>query len=393
MRRLIGYAVRNVWRSRTRGLGLTGLLAAAVMVMILIADGYAFLFDAVARSQERAQGSFWFVHEAGGALPYSAYLGLKRALLADDRIGDVRAEAPVSGLLGTEERSAPVTGIALEAIASGGVAAESTAAIDLDLGQALATTLAAAPGDMLSGFLLDRGFTLAVKNVVATEAQVLDRFYVRLRLEDIVSRGVDPAVTGIHVWLKPAAAAAGYSGKDAALASFISELSARPELAGYSAYSSALGNTRADQIVRVYDENYRVVMLVVGLTMVLALVNVLSLNVRERSQELGTLRSLGTPIRRLRLMVLVEAVAVALIAWSVGSILSLVAGMVVNAAGGLTFPPPPTSDTPIHIGLSWTTEAFLRSGATAVLGAVVAALAAAAGLGRRSVIEQLCVRD
>lgn len=69
----------------------------------------------------------------------------------------------------------------------------------------------------------------------------------------------------------------------------------------------------------------------------LALLGTMSLNVLERTRELGMVRAVGAERRAIRSIVLVEGLTVALLSWVLGSLLSVPIAWVMGRAIGMTF--------------------------------------------------------
>ena len=64
---------------------------------------------------------------------------------------------------------------------------------------------------------------------------------------------------------------------------------------------------------------------------VIGIVNTLGLSVLERTREIGLLRAVGLSRRKLRLMITLESVAIALLGAVLGMVLGLVIGVVLRA--------------------------------------------------------------
>ena len=375
-------AGRNLLRSPRRSLALLSLLTAAFLTVTLIRAGYADMFDQVKKSRYASNGHFSFSPRAGTELGWETYRAVAERAAADGRFTRLSAVMEGEGLVGTEERSAPVSGAAVE-----GAFAEwelPGGAVKAELGSALAASLRLRRGDEFSAFVGGIGFTLVVDDIVETEVAIRDRFFVRLPLEAFVARGGAERINRVRLWTGVA---------DADRRALLSEVRAWPGLADCEWQAAELGNTEINAIIRVYEDNFRVILAVTGAVILLALANVMLLSRWERGVELGTLLSLGTPPSRLASILTLESAFLALASCVVGAVLSLAVCAVVNLAGGVTLPPPPTVDYPIRLTLKSEPRAFLLAGGLSLACAVVAGLVAAAGLRRTALIDLLFERN
>lgn len=397
MIRLLAFAFRNVFRSPARSASLAAIATIGACVLILIAAGYEDLFHNAAAQSVASDGDILLTREEiadgiakAATLTWTEYQQARQRLLSSPFVKDVRAESKIDGIVGTAERSAPCSGSAFE----DGERVDGEV-IPATMGDALARTLGIAKGAEVGGLVADCGMTLKVTELVKTEATLRDRFYVRIPIDALVSAEANPQVDAIRVWLKEGVSApsldreSGSAGYDGALKA----LAGMPELRGYAVRSMPKGNTEINKIVGVYRSNYRVVAIVVGLTIALAFLNVLSLSIYERQQELGTLRSMGTPVAQIRLMLVAETLVVALASCCAASVISAIAGAVINACGGLTFPAPPGEQSDIHVGMLVTASRIAKVSALVLLGGAVSALVGSLKLGTAPIVGQLEIRD
>lgn len=393
MTRVLAFAFRNMARNRVRSVSLIALASVGVCALILIAAGYEYLFASAASRSVESDGDILLVRtkdSADAPVAWDGYLAIKARLLSGGLVKDVRAETDIEGIVGTENVSAPCSGSAYE-----GGETVSLDAVPAVMGVSLARTLGVSKGSVLGGLIADCGMTLAVSDVVKTEATLRDRFYVKIPLDALIKAEANPGIDEIRVWLADGVRApsldreGGSKGYDEES----KKIAGIPELAAYEIRSIPTGNTEVNKIVGVYRTNYRVVEVVVCLTLMLAFLNVLSLSVYERQQELGTLRSMGTSVNRIRCMLVAETVMVALLSWGIGTALAATSGAIINARGGLVFPAPPGSASDIRVGMLFSPAKAVQIGILVVSGAVISALASSRSLGSTSVVEQLEVRD
>lgn len=340
MKAVFTLALRNLVHSPKRSLFLLAFLCAAFLSITLIRAGYADMFERVRKSVIRSQGDLFFSASDSRGMDLAAYLALKDKLLSDGRISEVKAMADVQGLAGTEETSAPVSGYAIEDFLGG--PAEVDGSVGVDLGASLAASLGLKPGDSFSGYVNDSGFDFRLQEAVRTEAVALDRFYIKMPFEALTERDGGARVSRVLVW---------FSAGGGDPLGLIREISASPELAGYKSSAYELGNTNANSVVAIYEDSFRVVLLVVAATMLLALSNAMLLSSWERGQEWGTMLAIGSPFASVGAVILLESVLLALAAALAGGVLTLSISIIANAAGGIRLPPPPTATEPMLIGL------------------------------------------
>ena len=408
MRRTAAYAFRNLRRSKIRTLLLMGMGAAGISVMLLIAGGYQYIFNALGNESSAVNGDIRLdADNAEAALTWDAYRAVKEKLLSGGLVTAALAEAEISGLIGTADRSIPCNGTAFEgSFSNNGAAFEGGIIFERDgtfegggaenpvpasIGAALARSLGVSPGTLLSGFIADCGLTLEVERIIQTEAAIRDRFYIALPLEALLERGAETGVTSLRIWLARSLSAPGLS-RDSdspyytkALA-LIREI---PELEPFTLYSMKEGNTVNNKIVHVYRTNYRVIETVIMISLFLAFLNVLSLSMYERRQEFGTLRAMGTPVSHIRLLLITETLFIAAASWIAGALLSTILGLAVNAAGGAVFPPPPGRSDPLRVGIRLSAEKALFTGLTFVVSATGGALMGTLFLGKSGIVKQL----
>jgi putative ABC transport system permease protein len=382
MRQEITVAFRNLFRSPARSLSLLVLLCMSFLALTLIKAAYADMFARIKKSYAASRGDVSFSLSGPGGLDITEYRAFKEKLLRGGRFSAVVAAAAVQGLVGTDSGSAPVSGYAVEG-SSPGRRAEGDP-IDAELGIALADSLGLAAGDEFSGLINDSGFGFRLVKTVRTEAKALDRFFLSMPLEALEERNSQARVGRIGIWI---------ASEEFEKGVLIRELGKMSELAGYSCFAYELGNTEVNSIVKVYEDNFTVVLIVVAATMLLALANVSLLSAWERGQEWGTMLALGNRFASLGAVMAFEALILALAAAAAGGLLTLAAAAIVNAAGGISLPPPPTATGPIRIAFKPEWSAFALAASASVLCALAASLIAARSVRRNSIIELLFERN
>lgn len=98
---------------------------------------------------------------------------------------------------------------------------------------------------------------------------------------------------------------------------------------------------------------FNLISFVVGFVLFLVvgagIANTMFMSVMERKKEIDTMKALGAEKRHIKSMFLLEGFFLGLLGAFIGLALSVLLVVVINALGGITFPPPPGSSTPITI--------------------------------------------
>jgi ABC-type lipoprotein release transport system permease subunit len=382
MIRALALAARGLARAPGRSLGLIALTCSGFLAVAMVRAGYADMFDRIRSGYARSEGDFTLVLSKGSGLSLGEYRRLKPRIAALGPFSAVRASVPIEGLIGLGERSAPASGLAIEDSGLEGDTAGRP--IEAQLGEGLARTLGAAPGDELSALLGDSGYDLALAGAVKTGAATLDRFFVRMPLEQLEDGDPSPCVDRIRVWL---------ADPGRPLAGAIAGLRSLPELSGYEARAYELGNTEVNSVVDVYEGSFRVVLAAVAATLLLALGNATLISSWERGAEWGTMLALGAGFPRVASTLVLESALIGAAASAAGCLIALASSAAVNLLGGLAFPPPPTQVEPIIVRFKPEAGSLALASALAMACSLIAALVAALGIGRRTVVELLFERN
>ncbi len=382
MMRALVAAFRGIARAPGRSLALFSLLCAAFLALTLIRSGYADMFDRIRTSMENADGDIRFAASEGAGMSMAEYRGLKEGLAAKGRFSAIRASIGIDGLVGNEEKSAPASGRAIE---DSGLAFDSFESwAEVEMGEALARTLYAAPGDELSALFGGAGFNLRLARPVKTQAAMLDRFYIKMPLEILEAGESAIRIDEIGFWLSDP--------EDSAI-DVIDDLSSLPELAGYAAAAYELGNTVANSIVDVYEESFRVVLVAVTIAMLLAIGNATLISSWERGSEWGTMLALGAPFTRVISVLVLEALILGAAASAAGSLVTLAVSALANLAGGIAFPPPPTQTEALIVRFKPEASSLALASGISIACAAIAAFVASLGARRRTVVELLYERN
>src|SRR5579862_9440101 len=127
------------------------------------------------------------------------------------------------------------------------------------------------------------------------------------------------------------------------------------------------------QVVKMFSSIFLFIALVMGVIVLFAVINTMTMNVMERTNEVGTIRALGVRRAGIRSQFTVEGVLIGAIGASVGAVVALGVAALINHAG-LTWIPPGNA-TAIPLRLDVAGRAALVGGAWLGL-AIVTTLAA-----------------
>ena len=127
------------------------------------------------------------------------------------------------------------------------------------------------------------------------------------------------------------------------------------------------------QVKNMFSAIFLFIALVMGVIVLFAVVNTMTMNVMERTNEVGTIRALGVRRAGIRSQFTVEGVLIGAIGATVGAVLALVIAALVNHAGLTWIPPGNATAVPLRLDVAG--RAALVGGAWLGL-AIVTTLAA-----------------
>lgn len=127
------------------------------------------------------------------------------------------------------------------------------------------------------------------------------------------------------------------------------------------------------QVVKMFSSIFLFIALVMGVIVLFAVINTMTMNVMERTNEVGTIRALGVRRAGVRSQFTVEGVLIGAIGATVGAALALAIAAVVNHAGLTWVPPGNANAVPLRLDVAG--RALLVGGAWLGL-AIVTTLAA-----------------
>ncbi|HET9578741.1 MAG TPA: FtsX-like permease family protein [Usitatibacter sp.] len=143
------------------------------------------------------------------------------------------------------------------------------------------------------------------------------------------------------------------------------------------------------QVVRMFSSIFLFIALVMGVIVLFAVVNTMTMNVMERTNEIGTIRAMGVRRSGIRLQFIVEGALVGAIGAALGALAALGVAALVNHAALWWVPPGNSSATPFRIDVLGHPWLVAGSWLVLTLVAVWAALIPANRAARLSVVDAL----
>ena len=106
------------------------------------------------------------------------------------------------------------------------------------------------------------------------------------------------------------------------------------------------------QVVRMFSAIFLFIALVMGVIVLFAVVNTMTMNVMERTNEVGTNRALGVRRAGIRAQFTVEGVLIGAIGATAGAVLALTVAALINHAGLTWVPPGNASAVPLRLAVA-----------------------------------------
>ena len=143
------------------------------------------------------------------------------------------------------------------------------------------------------------------------------------------------------------------------------------------------------QVVRLFSGIFLFIALVMGMIVLFAVVNTMTMNVMERINEIGTTRALGVRRQGIRRQFLMEGMLIGGIGAAVGSVLAITLSLVVNRAGLTWVPPGNAAPVPLRVDVLGQPGLIIGAAVGLVVVATLAALFPANRAARLSVVDAL----
>ena len=143
------------------------------------------------------------------------------------------------------------------------------------------------------------------------------------------------------------------------------------------------------QAVRLFSAIFLFIALVMGVIVLFAVVNTMTMNVMERTNEIGTVRAMGVRRGGIRSQFIAEGFVIGAIGATIGAALAFLIAALVNH-GGLTWTPPGNANpVPLHVAVTSSPGLVIGAWVGLVLIATIAALMPANSAARLSVVDAL----
>ena len=368
--RLVVMALRNLSRNARRTL-LTLLTIGAGTCALLLTLGYVRhsfegLEDALVHG---GLGHFAIMpageDEAGTASRPPALSDWAGLAARAEGLPSVRAVAPtlrLSGIVTAGERSAGFVADALDPVRQRAMGFEprliegrwlsdeapADGAEEVVLGEALARTLGAAEGDVVTlvGFTGDgmiNALDVTVVGTMTTGVSELDARLVRIHLATGARLVQSDAISSLTITLQEGAS------EDTARHDLEALLPAAPpalQISGWRERAPFFGQVRS-----LYAGIFAFLGGIVALVTWLAATNTMLMSVLERTRELGTLRAIGTSRPQVAVLLVAEATWLGLAGAALGAAAAILSAALIESAH-VQLPPPPGASSPMLLELT-----------------------------------------
>jgi len=143
------------------------------------------------------------------------------------------------------------------------------------------------------------------------------------------------------------------------------------------------------QAKRLFSAIFLFIALVMGVIVLFAVVNTMTMNVMERTNEIGTVRAMGVRRGGIRSQFITEGFLIGAIGATAGGALAFLIAALVNHNGLTWIPPGNANPVPLHVAVSSSPLLVIAAWIGLVLIATIAALVPANSAARLSVVDAL----
>jgi putative ABC transport system permease protein len=143
------------------------------------------------------------------------------------------------------------------------------------------------------------------------------------------------------------------------------------------------------QAVKLFSAIFLFISLVMGIIVLFAVVNTMTMNVMERTNEIGTSRALGVLRRDIRRQFVAEGWLLGAVGASAGSALAFLIAAAVNHAGLTWLPPGNANPVPLRLAIDGNLGLIIGAWVGLVLIATIAALLPANTAARLTIVDAL----
>jgi putative ABC transport system permease protein len=143
------------------------------------------------------------------------------------------------------------------------------------------------------------------------------------------------------------------------------------------------------QVVKMFSSIFLFIALVMGVIVLFAVVNTMTMNVMERTNEIGTIRAMGVRRSGIRSQFTIEGSLIGAIGATTGAVLALLVAALINHAGLTWIPPGNVNDVPLRLDVAGRPLLVIGAWFGLALVATVAALLPANRAARLPVVDAL----
>jgi len=143
------------------------------------------------------------------------------------------------------------------------------------------------------------------------------------------------------------------------------------------------------QVVRMFSSIFLFIALVMGVIVLFAVINTMTMNVMERTNEIGTIRAMGVRRGGIRAQFIIEGSLIGAIGATIGVILAVLIAALLNHAGLTWIPPGNVNAVPLRLDVAGRPLLVIGAWIGLVLVATVAALLPSNRAARLPVVDAL----
>ncbi|GIL41736.1 ABC transporter permease [Roseiterribacter gracilis] len=143
------------------------------------------------------------------------------------------------------------------------------------------------------------------------------------------------------------------------------------------------------QVVALFSSIFFFIALVMGVIVLFAVVNTMTMNVMERTNEIGTIRAMGVRRASIRWQFIAEGALIGAVGASIGAVLAIAIALLINRAGLTWMPPGSAAPSPLRLEVLSHPRLILSTWLVLAVMATIAALLPAGRAARLSVVDAL----
>ncbi len=143
------------------------------------------------------------------------------------------------------------------------------------------------------------------------------------------------------------------------------------------------------QVVAMFSGIFLFIAMVMGMIVLFAVVNTMTMNVMERTNEIGTTRAMGVRPNGIRMQFVSEGMLIGVLGVAFGTVIATVIALSINHAGLTWIPPGNANPVPLRVDMFGKPGLLIGTWITLVLVATLAALIPANRAARLSVVDAL----